>query len=70
MSKKLDAKKIEGMTKVMTVSTEGGAYCLTEFEIPTDILVKHSVTIKKDEPEIFAIVLMNMTKKAREILGI
>jgi hypothetical protein len=56
--------------KVLALTTEEGAYCLTEFEIPREAFLKHAVQVSRSEPDIFAVVVNNLTKKARELLGI
>lgn len=58
------------MIKVLTLTVEEGAYCMTEYEIPQDVLKKHGKKLSRSEPDIFAILVNHMTKKAREVLGI
>lgn len=49
---------------------EGSAYGLVEFEVNKADLMKVAKVISKSEPDIFAIFIHNLTKKAREIFNI
>lgn len=63
--------KQEKVVKLLHLTShEGAAFGVTEYELPESILKKHGIKMSMSEPDIFAIMLMNLTKKAREILGI
>lgn len=46
------------------------AYGFREYEIPLEIIEKHGTLLEKPEPDLFAIFMHNLTKKARNIFGI
>lgn len=56
--------------KLLGLSNEEGAYCLSEYEMTKDAFMKHAKRISRTEPDQFAILLSNITKKARELLEI
>jgi len=58
------------LVKVILLTSEGGGYAINEYEILQSLLESNGVLLSKSEPDIFSIAIMNLTKKAREILGI
>lgn len=60
---------------LMFVKDESGggyaqAFGVVELEIYTDVLLKHGTLIGKSEPDVWPVFLNNLTKKARELLGL
>lgn len=56
--------------KLLMFNREDGAYGLTEIEIDKAVLLEHGKITDKTNPDIFAIFLTNLTKKARELFEI
>ena len=46
------------------------AASLQSYDISADLLKKHGELVSKTEPDIFAVLLMHLTKAAREVLKI
>lgn len=56
--------------RVLTFFKDAGAYGLVEIEISKEILIKHGKIVSKSEPDVFAIFIGNLTKKARDLFAI
>lgn len=56
--------------KAIVLFKEDGAYGFAEIDIPTKVLIDEGKLIYKSNPDIFAIFVGHLTKKAREIFKI
>jgi hypothetical protein len=59
----------DDMVKAIVFIRGEGAYGFNEYEVPLSMLERYTKP-KRTEPDIFAICVSNITKKAREIFGI
>lgn len=66
---KLEPAKDETQ-RVIAFYKDHGAYGLYEVELPKAVIEKHGKLISKSEPDVFAVLVTHLTKKAREIFGI
>lgn len=70
MSDKNQPKKSEAILRVLTITQEEGAYCLTEYTVPKLVVEKYGQKVSRTEPDIFPILLSHLAKRARAILDI
>jgi hypothetical protein len=62
--------KPQKTVKVLALTPKDGGYSILEYEISESTLNSNGILKSASEPDVFAIMLMHLTKKAREILNI